>query len=80
MESLTDMLAKRPTPQEPEEVILLRAFVQKKYNHSVRITSGEFYITIAAPSAALASLLRYDEPEMKQSCKLTKKLRIRIGE
>lgn len=79
MDSLSDMLAKRPTPVEPEESRLLKLYVQKKYDVTPLINISEFYITMAVPSAALAATLRFDEAQMKIDCKLTKKLRIRIG-
>lgn len=80
MESLGDMLAKRSIPKEPVEVALLREFVQKKYNITPHLSVGDYYITMAVPNAALASTLRFDETEIKTACKLTKKLRIRIGQ
>jgi len=80
MESLGDMLAKRPAPQEPEEVRLLREYVQKKYNVTPKITSAEHYITMAVPNSALASTLHFEESTMIKECKVAKKLRIRIGQ
>lgn len=80
MDSLSDMLAKRPSPAEPEESRLLKQYVQNKYNVTPRISVSEFYITMAVPNAALAGTLRFDEADMKITCKLTKKLRIRIGQ
>lgn len=80
MDSLGDMLARRPAPTEPDEVRLVRAFVQKKYDVTPSISVSDFYITIAVPTSALASTLRFDEADIKATCKLTKKLRIRIGQ
>lgn len=79
MDSLNDMLAKRSLPKEPEEVRLLRKFVQKKYNVMPHISVSDYYITMAVPNAALAATLRFDEAAIKNTCKITKKLRIRIG-
>lgn len=80
MDSLGDMLAKRNTPVEPEESRLLRQFVQTKYNVTPHISVSDYYITMAVPNAALAATLRFDEAQIKTDCKLTKKLRIRIGQ
>lgn len=76
---IASILRQSNIPREPEQVKLLRAFVQQKYNVTPQISVSEFYITMAVPSAALAGTLRFDEAQIKTDCKLTKKLRIRIG-
>ena len=73
------ILRQKNIPQEPEEVRLLRAFVQQKYDVTPQISVSDYYITMAVPSSALAATLRFDEAQMKVDCKLTKKLRIRIS-
>ena len=79
MESLEDMLAKRTTPQEPEESRLLREYVLSKYNVHTQVLSGPHNITLVVPNASLASTLRLEMPTMLQACRITKKLHIRIS-
>ena len=79
MDSIGDMLAKRPTPQEPPELVYIREFVQQKYNITPKLSLSDQYIIITVPHASVASLLRYDEPELALKSNTNKKLRIRIG-
>jgi hypothetical protein len=79
MESLGDMLAKRSTPQEPEESRLLKQYVQDKYHVVAQVIVSPHHISLVIPSAALASTLRLEMPTMLAACKVTKKLHIRIN-
>lgn len=57
MDSLNDILARKDF-DEPEEAAAVKNYVRKEFNETVAVTVREREIIIAAPSAALANMLR----------------------
>ena len=79
MDSLSDMLAMRSSPQEPEESRLLKDYVNNKYKVIPQIVISPHHLTLVVPNAALAGTLRMELPSILAACRVTKKLHIRIS-
>ena len=79
MDSIGDMLKHRQLPSEPEDSLLLKAYVLRYYDTPVQVVISEYHLTLVVPNAALAGTLRLELPRMMTECKITKKLHIRIS-
>lgn len=77
-ESMGDLLAKRSTPQEPQEFQVIRDFVTNRFNSNVRLESHDKTIVIKVDNASLAGALRMELHQLKEMCRTDKKLVIRI--
>ena len=79
MDSIADLLKHRPVPSEPQESRLLKSYVEQRYQITPKIELNEHHITLIVPNAALAGSLRLELPTLLKTCKITKKLHIRIS-
>ena len=79
MDSLGDVLKNKHVPVEPEEVRMVKAYVQRKFRTKVGIVVSERTLSIIAPHAALAGTLRLELNQIISECRITKKVYIRIG-
>lgn len=67
------------TFSEPEEIRIIKNFVQEHYQSEAQVTVRKTDILIGVRSAALASALRPQLFELKERCKTDKRLVLRIG-
>jgi hypothetical protein len=77
-DSLGDLLNKSKF-REPEEIGIIKSFVQEKYKTTPSVTIGQTQIIIGVPNAALAGTLRPHLHELKALCQTKKRLLIRIN-
>ena len=75
--SLADLLANKDF-DEPEEMRVIKQFVQEKYQVAVEIQMREKEIIVTTPSAALANTLRLKLPELRKAAATDKKIVLRI--
>jgi hypothetical protein len=78
MDSLFNILDKRDY-DEPEEVRNIKRYVEDKFNTAVGVMVRDKDIVINVPNAALASTLRMRVPDIKEKCKIEKRITFRIG-
>ena len=67
------------TPKEPEEIRIIKNFVQDKFKSKSGVTVQDRQIIITVQGAALAGTLRMHLHELKKLCKTQKRLVIRIN-
>ena len=79
MDNLSDLLAKRSAPKEPEESRLIKAYITKTYNEKSNAVLSDHLITIVVAHAAFAATLHMELQKLIVACKIEKKVRIRIG-
>ena len=77
MENIADILANRK-PQEPEEIRIIKQFMQDTFQQPVGITVHQRQIVITVKGAALAGALRPCLPQIKRLCGTDKRFVIRI--
>lgn len=77
-DSIGDLLKSRGN-NEPEEIVLIKAFVKQKFNEPAQVTIREFQIIITVQSAALAGALRMQLYNLQQQLDTKKRLVIRIS-
>lgn len=78
MDSMQDLL-KAKSHEEPPQIIAMKSYVMENHNQVIKCSVSQFGYTIIAPNAVLASTLQMETPIIIASCKLDKKLFIRIG-
>lgn len=76
--SLSDILNKRNF-DEPEEIVIIKKFIQEEFGQLSRVKLTENTIFITVSSAALAGALRPRLHELEEMIKTKKRLSIRIG-
>ncbi len=64
---------------EPPAVILIKQYIQEKYETTPTVTIRPQDIIITVPSAALAGSLRMELHQLQQHAQTDKRLSIRIG-
>lgn len=77
-ESMGDLLARRPVPQEPKEFAIIREFVTGRFNSKVHLENHDRSIIIKVDNASLAGALRMELHNLQDLCQTDKKLVIRI--
>jgi len=65
MSNLGDILAQKQLPQEPPEFKIIRAFVQKHFEVTPRLSLRDNSIIISVPGSAVAGSLRFQLQELK---------------
>lgn len=78
MDTIKDLLIRRDS-SEPEEIRIIKTYVQKRYRSKVSVTMQTRQIVIGVDSAALAGTLRMQLHELQKLCHTDKRLIIRIG-
>lgn len=78
MDRLSRLLSDKNFDQ-PSEITRIKKYVLDELKANVSVQVRERDIVIIVSSAALANTLRLRSPEIKQRCKLTKRLTFRIG-
>lgn len=78
MDSLEDLLKKKDN-QEPPEVAIIKAFLQKEFQADCQVSTQTRTIVITVKSASLAGALRMRLHNLQASCQTDKRLMIRIG-
>ena len=77
MDSIADLLSKKDY-DTPDELKRIKRYVQETYQVEVEVQQRSDTITVAVPSAALATNLRYDTPKIQRYANTTKRLVLRI--
>lgn len=76
-DSLFDILARKDY-DEPKEIAAIKKYVTETFDESVEVICRERDITITAPSAALASTLRYHVRHLQKIADTKKRIVFRI--
>ncbi len=79
MDNLSDLLAKRSAPKEPEESRRIKAYITETYNEKSDVVLADYLITIVVAHAAFAATLHMELQKLITACHVHKKVRIRIG-
>jgi len=79
MDSIDDLLQKR-APQTPDDLVAIKEYIANKFNFDVRVSKSTHGYGIVVHSAAQATYLRMDSPNILRSAgaSVNKKLFIRI--
>ncbi len=77
-DSIADILGGR-APKEPEEIRIIKNFIQDKFKSKANVTIQDRQIVIIVKGAALAGTLRMHLHELKKLCQTEKRLVIRIN-
>lgn len=77
-EMLGDLIRQRGSQNEPEEFIIIRKFVQDKFEVTPKLSVSKNGITIGVPNSAIAGNLRFELYDLSQKLKTKKRLIIRI--
>lgn len=72
-----DILANKSLPQEPEEFVIIRRFVQEKFSTTPSLKIQDNDIIIGVPGSAFAGSLRLALPELENKLNSKKRLIIR---
>jgi hypothetical protein len=78
MDSIFNILDKRDY-DEPQEVRDIKRYVEENYQESVGVLIRDKDIIINVPNSALAGVLRMKVPDIKEKCKVDKRISFRIG-
>lgn len=78
MDSLQDLL-RGAKPREPEEVQIIKRFVQSQFASTCSVAIRERDIVITVDNAALAGSLQMQLHTLKNQCQTDKRLVIRIS-
>lgn len=78
MDSLQHIL-KRAMPQEPDEVLAVKRYVEDHFQASSSVGLQNNTIIITVASAALANTLRLHAPKIQTAANTQKRLIFRIG-
>lgn len=78
MDSLQDMLRKRPR-NEPPEVPIIKEYVQSRFGAAAGVMVREREIVITVGNASLVGALRMQLPELTTLCRPDKRIVLRIG-
>lgn len=77
MDSINQILGAKEF-SEPEEFRKIKKFILDEYSAQSIVSISGKYLIISVPSSALASSLRLRLPEIKNSLKIDKPIRLRI--
>ena len=77
MDNLNDLLQNKNF-NEPEEIGLIKQFINERYHADAEVKVLQTQITVAVPGAALASSLRSDIVTIQKLCQTEKDIRIFI--
>lgn len=78
MDNLADILA-RKNFDEPQEVGVIKRYVEEHFDVTVGVKVQEKVIVITARSAPLVGRLRMHTVQLQRACQTDKKLVFRIG-
>lgn len=78
MNSLKDLLVAKNL-DEPTEISALKAYCQKEFNFTPKISIKKDALWLMAPNGILATELRMCSRDIIKRCGVTQKLVIRIG-
>jgi hypothetical protein len=78
MEHIADLLG-RYQPQQPDEAMLIKQYIDDHFQSPSSIAVRETAITITVNSASLANMLRLRTGALKKAAGTTKKIIFRIG-
>lgn len=78
MDNLADILG-RKNFDEPQEVSIIKRYVEEHFDVSVGVKVQEKIIIITARSAPLVGRLRMHTVQLQRACQTDKKLIFRIG-
>lgn len=77
-DALGDLLRQRGSQNEPEEFIIIRKFVQDRFEVTPKLSVSKGSINIGVPNSAIASNLRFELYELGQKLNTKQRLVIRI--
>lgn len=77
-ETIGDLLKKRGQ-SEPEEFLIIRKYVQDRFEITPKLSMSKFAITIKVPNAAIATNLRFELFELKKLLDTKLRLIIKIN-
>jgi hypothetical protein len=75
---LKDILSQKDF-SEPTEITKVKEYILRKFHEKVAVRGSNDSLTIIATSAAMASAIRGNLPELKSYAGSSKKIIIRIG-
>lgn len=78
MDTIKELLTRRNS-SEPEEIRIIKTYLQEQYRSKVNVTIQTRQIIIGVESAALAGSLRMQLHKLQEMCQTEKRLVIRIG-
>lgn len=78
-DTLGDLLRKRGSQNEPEEFVVIRKFVQDRFEITPKLGVSKGGISIGVPNAAIASNLRFELYDLGQKLNTKQRLIIRIN-
>lgn len=76
-DSIADLLLQKNF-EEPEEVLIIKAFLRDNYKSECTVTMAQNQIIIGVKGASLAGTLRMRLHELQSLCQTKKRLVIRI--
>lgn len=78
MDDIADIL-RRKDFDTPPELLAIKEYVRRHYDHEVHVSQQPRSIIIAASSSALIATLRLNAPAIQRAAKTEKRLVFRIG-
>ncbi len=78
-DALGDLLQKRDSQKEPQEFMIIRKYVQDRFEVTPKLSTSKGAISISVPNAAIASNLRFELYELSQKLDTKQRLIIRIN-
>lgn len=78
MDSLQDIISRYDKPEEPE-IAAIKRYVDERFHTPIRVSVSGNNLIITVPSASLANTLRLKTIEIKEMCRVEKRLVFRIG-
>lgn len=78
MDSLQNILSRKNfTP--PDEVMAVKEYIERRYKSPSRVRVERDALIVRVPSSALAATLQLEQRSVIDSCRITRKLIIRVG-
>lgn len=78
-ETIGDLLKKRSASNEPPEFIIIRKYVQDRFEVTPKLSLSKGNICISVPNAAIATNLRFEIFELSQKLNTKQRLFIKIS-
>lgn len=78
MDSIQDILARYPAPEQPE-IVALKQYIDEHFHSPVSVALNGNAIVVTVASAALANTLRLNSIAIQKDCKISRRLIFRIG-
>ncbi|HET9721944.1 MAG TPA: hypothetical protein VFP32_02850 [Candidatus Saccharimonadales bacterium] len=78
MDSLQDILSHKDF-RPPDEVLAIKEYIERRYKSPSRARLERDALIVRVPSSALAATLQLEQRTIIDSCRITKKLVIRVG-